>query len=45
VIHELVRSVAEPLTGDRRMDGDIAGVLDLIRSGTLTDAALCGESR
>ena len=37
--HDLVRSRVAHLDGDRRMDGDIAQVVELIRSGELSEIA------
>jgi phenylalanine ammonia-lyase len=39
-VHTLVREVAPFVDTDRRMDRDISAVLDLIRSGRLTEAVL-----
>lgn len=36
-VHELVRSRVPYLEGDRRMDADIKEIVDLIRSGALSD--------
>ncbi|OLF14185.1 histidine ammonia-lyase [Actinophytocola xinjiangensis] len=33
--HELIRSVSPFVSGDRRLDGDVAAVAELIRAGTL----------
>jgi histidine ammonia-lyase/phenylalanine ammonia-lyase len=38
-IHATVRAVVPPVTEDRRMDGDIAAIVDLIRTGALRAAA------
>ncbi|MFJ9691394.1 histidine ammonia-lyase [Kitasatospora sp. NPDC101183] len=44
-VHDLVRTVAPFVDTDRRMDADIQGVLRLIRSGELVDAARSAEER
>jgi phenylalanine ammonia-lyase len=41
-VHALVRSHVPFLAGDRRMDADIAAVVELIRDGALSRAALGG---
>jgi histidine ammonia-lyase/phenylalanine ammonia-lyase len=38
-VHDLVRSQVPFTDGDRRMDGDIASVVELIRSGAVGEVA------
>jgi histidine ammonia-lyase/phenylalanine ammonia-lyase len=38
-LHEFVREVSPPVNADRRLDSDIAAVLDLIRTGRISTAA------
>jgi histidine ammonia-lyase len=41
-VHSLIRAHVPFLTGDRRMDADVAAVVELIRDGALSRAALGG---
>jgi histidine ammonia-lyase len=41
-VHALIRTHVPFLSGDRRMDADVAAVVELIRDGALSRAALGG---
>jgi histidine ammonia-lyase/phenylalanine ammonia-lyase len=41
-VHELIRKQVPFLSADRRMDADVAAVVELIREGALSRAALGG---